>query len=165
MHLELGYPGLKFLPDLQKFRATYPANAAQVAEHLENHELVEWVRQLHFLLAEHWSRYYRFWKFTVFGRFDGRSQRLDPELGDRLGELVGADHAMLDADEFGQASRFVQLPAGQTRTLSRHRERIRLRRAGCRRRPTARGFAPRESCPLETSRRRPWRSWRPCTRP
>ena len=28
---------------------------------------LEVLRQLHFLVAEHWSGYYRFWKFKVFG--------------------------------------------------------------------------------------------------
>ena len=39
---------------------------------------LEWVRQIHFLIAEHSARYYHFWKATVFGRFEGRSERLDP---------------------------------------------------------------------------------------
>ena len=40
VHLALGYPGLKFLPDLQRFRAAYPANAAQVVNAYEPHEQV-----------------------------------------------------------------------------------------------------------------------------
>lgn len=49
---------------------------------------LEWVRQIHFFLAERWAGYYRFWKSTVFGRFDGRSQRLDPWTRFRLGRVL-----------------------------------------------------------------------------
>ena len=49
---------------------------------------VEWVRQIHFFLAERWAGYYHFWKNTVFGRFDGRSQRLDPWTRFRLGRVL-----------------------------------------------------------------------------
>lgn len=40
VHLALGYPGLRFLPDLQKFRADYPAQAPQVVNAYEPHEQV-----------------------------------------------------------------------------------------------------------------------------
>lgn len=40
VHLALGYPGLRFLPDLQRFRTTYPANAPQVVNAYEPHEQV-----------------------------------------------------------------------------------------------------------------------------
>jgi hypothetical protein len=40
VHVALGYPGLKFLPDLQKFRSDYPAQAAQVVNAYEPHEQV-----------------------------------------------------------------------------------------------------------------------------
>lgn len=40
VHLALGYPGLKFLPDLQKFRAGNPQHAAQVVNAYEPHEQV-----------------------------------------------------------------------------------------------------------------------------
>jgi cell division protease FtsH len=49
---------------------------------------LEWVRQFHFLVAERWGGYYRFWKSTVFGRFDGRSQRLDPWTRFRLARVL-----------------------------------------------------------------------------
>ena len=49
---------------------------------------LEWVRQIHFFLAERWGGYYRFWKSTVFGRFDGRSQRLDPWTRSRLARVL-----------------------------------------------------------------------------
>ena len=38
---------------------------------------IELVRQLHYLVAEHWSRYHRFWSEGVFGRFERRSGRLN----------------------------------------------------------------------------------------
>jgi cell division protease FtsH len=50
--------------------------------------LVEWVRQLHFFLAERWAGYHRFWKVRVFGRFDGRSQRLDAWTRFRLARVL-----------------------------------------------------------------------------
>lgn len=40
VHLALGYPGLRFLPDLQKFRADYPKHAPQVVNAYEPHEQV-----------------------------------------------------------------------------------------------------------------------------
>jgi cell division protease FtsH len=49
---------------------------------------LEWVRQLHYALAERWGGYHRFWKHRVFGRFDGRSQRLDPWTRFRLGRVL-----------------------------------------------------------------------------
>ncbi len=49
---------------------------------------LEWVRQVHFFVAEHWGGYYRFWKGTVFGRFDGRSQRLDPWTRFRVARVL-----------------------------------------------------------------------------
>ena len=33
---------------------------------------IELVRQLHYLVSEHWSRYHRFWSEGVFGRFERR---------------------------------------------------------------------------------------------
>ncbi len=49
---------------------------------------LEWVRQLHFFVAEHWARYYGFWRHRVFGRFEGRSQRLDPWTRFRLARVL-----------------------------------------------------------------------------
>ncbi|MGA1076804.1 MAG: hypothetical protein ACO307_17015, partial [Ilumatobacteraceae bacterium] len=49
---------------------------------------LEVVRQVHFVVAERWSGYHRFWKQTVFGRFDGRSQRVDPWTRYRIARLL-----------------------------------------------------------------------------
>jgi ATP-dependent Zn protease len=38
---------------------------------------LELVRQLHYLVSEHWSRYHRFWSEGVFGRFERRWGRLN----------------------------------------------------------------------------------------
>ena len=38
---------------------------------------IELVRQLHYLVSEHWSRYHRFWSDSVFGRFERRWGRLN----------------------------------------------------------------------------------------
>src|SRR3712207_579399 len=40
VHLAVGYPGLKFLPDLQEFRAKHPSHAARVVNAYEPHEQV-----------------------------------------------------------------------------------------------------------------------------
>ena len=40
VHLALGYPGLKFLPDLQQFRTQYPDHAHRVVNAYEPHEHV-----------------------------------------------------------------------------------------------------------------------------
>src|SRR5688572_8740305 len=49
---------------------------------------LEWMRQIHFLIAEHSARYYHFWKVTVFGRFEGRSERLDPWTRYRIARVL-----------------------------------------------------------------------------
>lgn len=49
---------------------------------------LEVVRQIHFVIAEHWAGYYRFWKHTVFGRFAGRTERVDPWTRYRLGRIL-----------------------------------------------------------------------------
>jgi hypothetical protein len=40
VHLAVGYPGLKFLPDLQEFRAAHPKEASRVVNAYEPHEHV-----------------------------------------------------------------------------------------------------------------------------
>jgi hypothetical protein len=50
--------------------------------------VLEWIRQIHFLIAEHSVRYYQFWKVTVFGRFEGRSERLDPWTRYRIARVL-----------------------------------------------------------------------------
>jgi hypothetical protein len=40
VHLAIGYPGLKFLPDLQEFRQSYPQSASRVVNAYEPHEHV-----------------------------------------------------------------------------------------------------------------------------
>ena len=57
--------------------------------------LLEWIRQIHFLIAEHSSRYYHFWKVTVFGRFEGRSERLDPWTRYRIARVMRWIFALL----------------------------------------------------------------------
>ena len=49
---------------------------------------LEVLRQLHFLVAEHWSGYYRFWKFKVFGPFASRQSRIDPWIRFRIGRVL-----------------------------------------------------------------------------
>ena len=49
---------------------------------------LEVLRQLHFVVAEHWSGYYRFWKFKVFGRFENRQSRMDPWVRFRIGRVL-----------------------------------------------------------------------------
>jgi ATP-dependent Zn protease len=49
---------------------------------------LEWIRQIHFLIAEHSAGYYGFWKVRVFGRFEGRSERLDPWTRYRIARVL-----------------------------------------------------------------------------
>ena len=49
---------------------------------------LEVLRQLHFVVAEHWSGYYRFWKFKVFGRVENRQSRMDPWIRFRIGRVL-----------------------------------------------------------------------------
>ena len=49
---------------------------------------LEVLRQLHFVVAEHWSAYYRFWKFKVFRRVENRQSRMDPWVRFRIGRVL-----------------------------------------------------------------------------
>ena len=49
---------------------------------------LEVLRQLHFVVAEHWSSYYRFWKFKVFKRVENRQSRMDPWVRFRIGRVL-----------------------------------------------------------------------------
>jgi len=49
---------------------------------------LEVLRQLHFVVAEHWSGYYRFWKFKVFGRLENRRSVMDPWVRFRIGRVL-----------------------------------------------------------------------------
>jgi ATP-dependent Zn protease len=49
---------------------------------------VEIVRQGHFLVAEHWSGYYLFWKRGVFGRIERLTGRIDPWLRYRVSRAL-----------------------------------------------------------------------------
>ncbi len=49
---------------------------------------LEVLRQLHFVVAEHWSGYYRFWKFKVFARVENRKSRVDPWIRFRIGRVL-----------------------------------------------------------------------------
>ena len=49
---------------------------------------LEMLRQLHFVVAEHWSGYYRFWKFKVFARVENRQSRMDPWVRFRIGRVL-----------------------------------------------------------------------------
>ena len=42
---------------------------------------LEVLRQLHFVVAERWSGYYRFWKFKVFKRVENRQSAWIPGCG------------------------------------------------------------------------------------
>ena len=48
---------------------------------------LEVLRQLHFVVSEHWSGYYRFWKFKVFARVESRQSRMDPWVRFRIGRV------------------------------------------------------------------------------
>lgn len=49
---------------------------------------LEVLRQLHFVVAEHWSGYYRFWKFKVFARVENRKSRMDPWIRFRIARVL-----------------------------------------------------------------------------
>ncbi len=49
---------------------------------------LEVLRQLHFVVAEHWSGYYRFWKIKVFGRVENRRSLMDPWVRFRIGRVL-----------------------------------------------------------------------------
>jgi ATP-dependent Zn protease len=49
---------------------------------------VEVVRQFHFLVAEHWGGYYRFWRNGIFGRVDRQVQAVDPWTRFRVGRVA-----------------------------------------------------------------------------
>ena len=49
---------------------------------------LEAARQTHFLLAERWAAYYRFWRVRVFGRFESRRSRTDPWVRFRIGRVI-----------------------------------------------------------------------------
>jgi len=49
---------------------------------------VEIVRQLHYLVAEHWSRYYLIWRNSIFGRMEGISLSIDPWTRFRVGRAI-----------------------------------------------------------------------------
>jgi len=50
----------------------------------------ELVRQLHFLIAENWGRYHRFWKSGVFGRAERVTERIDPWTRFRVGRVLAS---------------------------------------------------------------------------
>jgi cell division protease FtsH len=50
--------------------------------------VLEVVRQLHFLVAEHWSGYYLFWKRRVFGGFAKVSGGMDPWVRYRVARAI-----------------------------------------------------------------------------
>jgi ATP-dependent Zn protease len=49
---------------------------------------LEVVRQIHYLISEHWVRYHRFWTTKVWGRWDRFVQRRDPWLRYRVARLL-----------------------------------------------------------------------------
>jgi cell division protease FtsH len=49
---------------------------------------IELVRQLHYLISEHWARYHRFWTNRVFGGFNRRSARMSDWTRYRLARLL-----------------------------------------------------------------------------
>ena len=49
---------------------------------------LELIRQLHFLIAENWSRYYLLWRNSVFGRAERTLGRIDPWTRFRVGRAI-----------------------------------------------------------------------------
>jgi cell division protease FtsH len=39
---------------------------------------IEVLRQLHYLVSEHWARYHQFWSKKIFGRFNARTEKINP---------------------------------------------------------------------------------------
>jgi cell division protease FtsH len=50
--------------------------------------VLEIIRQLHYLISEHWARYHRFWTQSVFGRLERRRGRMDDWTRYRVGRVV-----------------------------------------------------------------------------
>ncbi len=50
--------------------------------------VLEAIRQLHYLVSERWSGYYRFWNGKVFGAFERRAGRMNDWTRFRLGRIV-----------------------------------------------------------------------------
>ena len=48
---------------------------------------IELIRQIHFLIAEHWKRYYAFWN-RIWGRGDRARERIDPWTRFRIGRVL-----------------------------------------------------------------------------
>ena len=48
---------------------------------------IELIRQIHFLIAEHWRRYYAFWN-RIWGRGDRARERIDPWTRFRIGRVL-----------------------------------------------------------------------------
>ena len=48
---------------------------------------IELIRQIHFLIAEHWKRYYSFWN-RIWGRGDRARERIDPWTRFRIGRVL-----------------------------------------------------------------------------
>jgi len=49
---------------------------------------IEFLRQVHYLVSEHWAGYHRFWTRGVFGRADRRLQRMNDWTRFRLGRVL-----------------------------------------------------------------------------
>ncbi len=49
---------------------------------------LELIRQIHFVIAEHWAGYHQFWKSRVFGRLEGRTSGIDPWTRFRVGRVI-----------------------------------------------------------------------------
>ncbi|TMK16069.1 MAG: AAA family ATPase, partial [Actinobacteria bacterium] len=48
---------------------------------------IELIRQIHYLIAEHWKRYYAFWN-RIWGRGDRARERIDPWTRFRIGRVL-----------------------------------------------------------------------------
>jgi ATP-dependent Zn protease len=59
---------------------------------------LEVVRQLHYLVSEHWSRYHLFWSRKVFSRFDLRRGRMDDWTRYRVQRMVRIAFLLIVAD-------------------------------------------------------------------
>jgi ATP-dependent Zn protease len=59
---------------------------------------LEVIRQLHYLVSEHWSAYHLFWSRKVFGRFEGRRGRMDDWTRYRVQRMFRIGFLLIIAD-------------------------------------------------------------------
>src|SRR5918999_840340 len=76
-----------------QFQGIMPfADAARLTARSQGWLLVlaalELVRQVHYLISEHWARYHRFWTDSVFNRFNARLGRMNDWNRFRIGRML-----------------------------------------------------------------------------